>query len=166
MKNKGVEKHVKIPFSRKQYEYLLKVLYLGNWMINAHRTDKGVVEYRSLENHIYSFCRGFGMEHLVEYDEEMKEYFPSRQLEESPDVERFREEYDNETFWGELIERLARRDLIEMYGEEEAGRMALEEIMEREQPLLDRYEMEFSEHGVDNLEIRERAGGFELKGNA
>ena len=36
---------MKINFTKKQYEDLVKLVYLGTWMINAHRTDDIVEKY-------------------------------------------------------------------------------------------------------------------------
>lgn len=158
---------MKINFSEKQFEDLLKLVYLGNWMVNAHRTDDTVLEYKDLEQYLFSFCRDFNMERYIEYDEELKEYYPGPEFEESADIEQYKTEYDNNTFWDELIHRLARRDLIEEYGEDAVLSMSPEDLLEREHPFIEKYNREFSTNGLDTLEIGERGLPFyEVKGNA
>ena len=42
---------MQIEFDKKQYEILLKLVYLGNWMANAHRTEdfkEGLLVYAAL----------------------------------------------------------------------------------------------------------------------
>lgn len=159
---------MKINFTKKQYEDLIKLLHLGNWMINAHRTDDYVEHYEDLEQYILSFYKDFGMEKHVEYDKEFNEYFPTREFEEDTDVDQYKEEYNDCTFWDELIDRLARRDLIKEYGEAAVLSMTMEEIIEKEQPFIQIYEDEFEMYGVDNLEITDRNMPLflDLQGNA
>jgi hypothetical protein len=157
-----------INFTKQQYEDLVKLIYLGAWMINAHRTDDIVERYEDLEYYIMSFSKEFGMERYIEFDEELNNYFPTREFEEDSDVARYKEEYDDNTFWDELIYRLARRDLIKTYGEAAVFTMTTDELLEKEQPFIDKYESEFERNGINNLEIKERTGYrfFETKGNA
>jgi hypothetical protein len=46
--------------------------------------------------------------------------------------------------------------------------MTTDELLDKDQPFIDRYELELERYGIDNLEIKERAGYmfFETKGNA
>jgi hypothetical protein len=159
---------MKINFTKKQYEDLMKLVYLGAWMINSHRTDNIEESYEELEQYILSFSEEFGTEKYVEFDEELNRFFTTREFEEDTEIEQYKEEYDDNTFWDELIYRLARRDLIKTYGEAAVFTMTTDELLDKEQPFIDRYEMEFERHGIDNLEIKERAGYmfFETKGNA
>jgi hypothetical protein len=159
---------MKINFTKKQYEDLMKLVYLGAWMINSHRTDNIEERYEELDQYILSFSEEFGTEKYVEFDEELNRFFTTREFEEDTGIEQYKEEYDDNTFWDELIYRLARRDLIKTYGEAAVFTMTTDELLDKEQPFIDRYEMEFERYGIDNLEIKERAGYmfFETKGNA
>lgn len=149
---------MKIDFTKSQYEDLLKVVCLGVWMINSHRTEDVVDKYEDIEEYLLSFSADFGTERFAEFDKELKRFFPTREFEEDTDIERFREEYDDNTFWDELIYRLARRDLIRTYGEAGVFTMTTDELIEKEQPFIDKYEEEFERNGIDNLEIKERSG--------
>ena len=159
---------MKINFTKNQYEDLVKLVYLGAWMINAHRTDDAVNRYEDVEQYILSFHRDFGMEKYIGYDEELNKYFPTGEFEDDTDVDEYKEEYNNDTFWDELIHRLARRDLIREYGETGVFTMSLEEIMEKEQPFIDKYEEEFGINGIENLEIKDRNSlmFYDVIGNA
>ena len=159
---------MKINFTKRQYEDLMKLVYLGAWMINSHRTDNIEDRYEELEQYILSFSEEFGAEKYVEFDEELNRFFTTREFEEETEIEQYKEEYDDNTFWDELIYRLARRDLIKTYGEAAVFTMTTDELLDKEQPFIDRYELEFERYGIDNLEIKERAGYmfFETKGNA
>lgn len=145
---------MKINFTKKQYEDLVKLVYLGTWMVNAHRTDDRVEKYEELEQYILSFYKDFGMENFILFDEELKRFFPTKEFEEETDVEQYIDEYNNDIFWEELIDRLARRDFIRAYGEENLLKMTWEERFEKEQPFIDKYDEEFEKNGIENLDIK------------
>lgn len=145
---------MKINFTKKQYEDLVKLVYLGTWMVNAHRTDDRVEKYEELEQYILSFYKDFGMENFILFDEELKRFFPTKEFEEETDVEQYIDEYNNDIFCEELIDRLARRDFIRAYGEENLLKMTWEERFEKEQPFIDKYDEEFEKNGIENLDIK------------
>jgi hypothetical protein len=45
---------VELKLTKEQYEDLLKMVYLGNWIINAPRIDDVVQKYESFEGYIFS----------------------------------------------------------------------------------------------------------------
>lgn len=106
---------MKINFTKKQYEDLVKLIYLGTWMINAHRTDDIIENYEDLEQYVLSFFKDFGMEKYILFDEELNKFFPTKAFEEDTEVDQYIDEYNNDIFGEELIDRLARRDFIQVY---------------------------------------------------
>jgi hypothetical protein len=147
-----------ISFTKEQYENLVKLIYLGEWMINGIRTDDRIKKFEDLEQYIYSFYKDFGLEKYVEYDEKSKKFFPTNELEMESDVEGYRLDYEDEVFWDELIDRLARRDFIRQYGEKVIKKMEWKERMEKEDPFIERYDDEFQKHGIERLEIKDDQG--------
>ena len=107
---------MKINLTKKQYETLAKTVYLGNWMANAHRTgqegDPIKKEYEEITNYIFSLASEFGFsknfEHDLEYDKSDK-----------TEINKLQEEYDENTFWDELSDRLGERDFFRKYSKEE-----------------------------------------------
>ena len=147
---------MEIKFTKEQYENLLKLAYLGNWMINAIRTDDKIEKYDDIAHYIYSFAKDVGLEKYIEYDTEMNQFFPTMQFEEDTDIHQYIDDYEAENFWSELIDRLARRDLIKEYGEDAVRKMSFEVILEKEQPFIEKYEREFEEFGIERLEVKDR----------
>ena len=146
---------MEIKFTKEQYENLVKLVYLGNWMINAIRCGSDIIEkFEDLEQYIFSFYKEFGLEGCIEYDEEDKRFYPTGKFEMESEIEEYRQEYDNENFWDELISRLARRDFIRKYGEDAINKMTLEEIMEKESYFIEKYEEEFEKYGIERLKIK------------
>ena len=144
---------MEITFTKEQHENLIKLVYLGSWMVNSIREDKGVKKFDDLEQYIYSFAKAAGMGKLIEYDPETKQYFPTFELEEDAEVEQYRQEYDDYNFWEELTYALARRDFIKEYGENAIKKMSMEERFEKEQPFIEKYEEEFEKYGIERLKI-------------
>ncbi|HRZ87773.1 MAG TPA: hypothetical protein P5287_08150 [bacterium] len=140
-----------IPFTKEQYENLIKLAYLGEWMINSVRIDDTETAFDELLGHVLSHAKGMGHDRYVEYDKQLEKYFPSEKLEE--ELHDYIEDYNNETFWDELAGRLAERDLVKEYGMEKVERMSFDERTEAEHPLIDKYYDEFERNGVDRIVI-------------
>jgi hypothetical protein len=146
---------MKIDFTKKQYETLLKLVYLGNWMINAIRTDDRVKKYEEFEQHIFSFAEEFGLEKYIEFDEESGQFFPTNELEFGTDIEKYRQEYDDNNFWEDLHYRLVERDFVRKYSRAAIEKMDYEERIEKDHEFHEKYGKELEEHGIERLEIRE-----------
>lgn len=147
---------MKIFFTKKQYETLIEMAYLGSWLANACKTgDDRDMAIEEIEQYIFSFASDFGMEDLLERSESGSIY-PTRTFEE--DLGAYIDDYNDENFWDELLHRLARRDFIEHFGEDVVSDMEMSELFEKEEPFIQKYDDEFYENGIQNLRlIRERA---------
>jgi hypothetical protein len=143
---------MEIVLTEEEYKNLIEMLYIAEWVINAHNIDPdpSTIKYTTLEQKILSLAKDFGHKELVDYDTKLREYFPSRTVEEGI-TEKYIEEYDNETFWNELIDRLVDRDMIRNNKAEDLNKMTIEERLEKEDPLRTKYETEFEENGIENL---------------
>ena len=145
---------MKIEFTKDQFKNLIKLIYLGNWMINAFRTEDIVKEFEDLEGYIYSFAKEAGLDKYAIYDKESKKYYPTSALEE--EVDQYIDEYKDETFWEELIYRLGGRDFVEKYGVEAIKKMTWEERIKKEHPFIEKYADEFEKNGIANLVIKNK----------
>lgn len=143
---------MKINFTNKQFQALVKMVYLGNYIINGVRTYEEILpEFDELEQYILSFCKDFNLKEYVENYE--NELLPSSTLED--ETSDFISDYDEYNFVDEIIHRLAQRDFYKKYGEEIISKMSFEERISKEQPFLDTYYTEIAENGVDNLIIKQ-----------
>lgn len=144
---------MKVELSADQFRALMELVYLGDWMANAGRLpDQQITRFEEVQQHVFSLAGRFGLGHSVEFDARSGEFYPTREYEEA--MEEYIAEYDNETFWEELIHRLADRDLFSEYGEAITA-MTIEQHMAKRDPLVERYEREFEEHGIERLSIVE-----------
>ena len=148
---------MEIKLTKEQYKNLLKLVYLGNWMINAIRSgtkgDERIKKYDEIEQYIFSFAKDAGLEKYIEYDEKLKKFFPTSEFEEDPEIEQYREDYEEEVFWQELADRLGTRDFIKEYGQEAIKKMSQKERFLKREEFIIKYEEEFEKNGLANLEI-------------
>jgi hypothetical protein len=143
---------MKIELTKEQLASLAKLAYLGNWLANSWRTEDVIEEYDEIESLVLEAAAKNGLEEYVEFDDEEKKAFPSAELEEK--MAETVDFYNDNTFWDQLIYRMADRDYLRKHGEESLEELTTEAGMEREKPLVEKYEKEFNENGLDRLEIR------------
>jgi len=143
-----------LKLTRKQLDSLVKLVYLGNWLANSWRTDDVMKEFDEIESLVLEAAEENGLGKYVDHLEESgrDEALPSAELEE--ETEEIVDLYNDSTFWDQLIYRMADRDYARLYGEEALEALFSAEGMEKEQPLIEKYEKEFYDHGLDRLVIR------------
>jgi hypothetical protein len=143
---------MKIELTKEQLDKLARLVYLGNWMANSWRNEDVIEEYDEVESLILNEANKHGLSEYSELDEVEKKYVPSHELEEK--MTELVDFYNDNTFWDQLIFRMADRDYVRKYGEEAMSELETDKGMEREKPLLEKYEKEFNEHGLDRIEVR------------
>lgn len=150
-----------VSFTKKQFKSLMKVVYLGNWMANAHRTDDKKKEYEGIENYIFSLAPQFGFDQYVHHEKsDGKHYYPTSDFEEGTDVHILHEAYDEETFWDELAERLGKRDFMKKFTKQEIEEMERDECFTKLYECIDKWNEEFYEHGIERLSIKSSNNKF------
>ena len=143
---------MQITLSQDQYEKLLHLVFLGNWLVNSYRGNERLETYDKLAEDVMSFAPAAGLKDRVEFDEFEGRYYPSRKLDE--EMRKFWEEYDEDVFWNMLIDGLAERDYRRQHGEDDLEGMDLDEYDKKLEPYLKKYEKEINDHGLDRLEVR------------
>jgi hypothetical protein len=143
---------MQITLSQDQYEKLLHLVFLGNWLVNSYRGNERLETYDKLAEDVMSFAPAAGLKDRVEFDEFEGRYYPSRKLDE--EMRKFWEEYDEDVFWNMLIDGLAERDYRRQHGEDDLEGMDWDEYDKKLEPYLKKYEKEINDHGLDRLEVR------------
>jgi len=141
---------MKIEFSKSQYKTLVKALFLASWVVNSHKTEDLDDEFERLEQYILSQGKFFDLKN-VEFDDKHGKYYHDREFEEK--TLKHLDEFVDESFWVELIDRLAERDFFNALGESEIRKMSRDERFRKFYEFADPYEAEFAEHGIDKLVI-------------
>jgi len=140
---------MKIELTKKQYEILMKLVYIGNWIVNGFKTEDLDEDSDALENHIFSKAGDFGLGKFVFFDEDLDGWYPTAAAEDKWQIDL--DDFRNDSFWDELEFRLADRDLVVRYGEKKVENMSLEERNRLERELVDHYYGEFIKNGLKNL---------------
>lgn len=136
-----------IKFIKNQFEALLKLVYLGNWMVNADRTTDIIKEFEEVEKYLFSKTSLFGLE---KYSYKEMPSYPSALFEEI-EAREYIDTYNDQTFWELLAEELAKRQIRETYSEEDLIKM---DRIERVGLLFDieeKYQLEFEKNGIRNF---------------
>jgi hypothetical protein len=145
-----------IKLTPQQYEDLLKVVYLGNYLVNNYRPDQPVDRFDALESYLFSLAKEFGLPRAMDMDEETGEAYPSEEFSQAEDINLYLDDFIENTFWDELINRLTSRDLFRKYGQQIMESMPWEELKKKEEPVFQRYTEEIETYGMENLEIVNR----------
>ena len=147
---------IKVSFTAKEYARLLELTWLGLQVTTAGEEDAeaGVPErYAELEQKLYALARPLGCADLVD-EEPDGVCLPAEKLTEGPAREAL-DDFIEEKFWGELVSRLAERDLRAELGHD-ATKLSDEldeEELEKLAPHEDAYWREFEQHGTDHLVV-------------
>ena len=150
------EINMKINFTKKEFVTLLEMIDIANWVISANKVEQGPTEepYEALEGQLFALSPEFGCEDKVKYSKELDGYYPTHFFEMESPHRNFIDEYNEETFWDELIDRLAMRDVIRELGEKEFSNL---EPIERFKALgkhEEKWAKEFEEHGLENVSVK------------
>jgi len=140
---------MELKLTKAQYETLMKLVYLGNNVVNGFREKNPVMETDHLENYIYAKAADFGLGKLAVYDEELDAFYPAAATED--EWLAVHDDYVNDLFWDELMHRLAERDLETRYGRDAVEAMPAEERGKLERELMDKFYAEFHQNGLNNL---------------
>jgi len=145
---------MKINFTKAEYKTLIEMLEIASWVIDGHRADEPeeLKRYNDLKQKIFSYAKKMVADDLISYDRKFQKYYATRKFEEETPVDDLMEEFENEIFWEELIERLAKRDMDEL-ASHAFEKDDLEKIFIELHRLREKYIEEFSNNGLANLRI-------------
>jgi len=155
--NKKKRKKMKINFTKKEYVALLDLLEIALWVMDTQtlKIPQEKKPYERLVQKIYSFAKEMGCEVLIEHDADMQAYFPTNEFDETSPMMEYIDDYNNDMFWDELINKLVNRDLMNQFGSKRVAEMDIEEFFNKQDPIEDKYSTEFETNGVKNLYIKD-----------
>jgi hypothetical protein len=140
-------KKVNLELSSEQYKELIKLVYIGDWVIDEPEN----IVLNDLVQVVFSKAKDAGHESLIEFDKDMNLYMPSQTFDD--EVVEIVDDYEEECFWDHLIYRMADKDLVAKLGDK-AEKLTNEERIDMIDPISEKYVKEFEENGIDNLVIK------------
>lgn len=150
---------VGLALTREQFKTLLKAAYLANWLANGRREDEQyLIEFDALEQYVFSRAKDAGFPDAVyrhKTEEGVEHFHPSRAFEFDRELDRIVKHYDDLTFWDELSERFAERDMERLYGPDVKVKMDPQGYQREVDDLVAHYDEESERHGIDRYTIKE-----------
>ena len=143
---------MKITLTKEQYLDLIKIVYLGDWLVNSYRVRESDMELEDIEQHIYSYGKEFGFENLLKENEGSGKIYPTGKFDDM--LSQYFEEYDNEVFWETLIEQMAIKELLSTLDKKEISRMSTIDRVMKLEKFRGKYETEFEKNGLKNVEFK------------
>lgn len=147
---------MKIAISPEEYRLLIDLLEIADWVLQSYRTDlpPETEGCRDLQQKLYALAAKRGAQDLVQYDSVLGQHATTREYEKNSEYMSFIEDYEENSFWDELIPRLADRDLVVREGVEAVNSMDVGERVEKLLTLEEKYACEFEANSLKNLQIR------------
>ena len=146
---------ISIEFSREQYQALVGMIEIADWIINSREAEPNESKraYREVRKAILAKSAEMGLAHWIQFDAEADDYFETQEYDEIGEHRQLVNEYDEQTFWDNLVDYLSYRDLLAKYGADEVEKMSIEERHAELSKIQDVYETEFTENGLHRLTI-------------
>ena len=147
---------MKIDLTKDEYRNLIDMLYIADWIITSYKTeiDPELEKYQQLRNKFYAHAEKMGMENLVKYDEELKNYYETAEFENESACHELINEYDNKQFWDRLIEDLTMRDLHAEVDVRKIKENDSDAYFDRYEAIEKKYIREFEKNGIENLILK------------
>ena len=98
-----------------------------------------------------SYAKVMGCEYLVDFDKQQKNYAESFQFEEESSALGYIEEFEDDSFWSELVSRLARRDALIELKVDDPGDVDTETLYTAIFKAEDKWSKEFEAFGLDRI---------------
>lgn len=144
-----------IDITNQEYRLLLNMLQMADWILHAHTVNSRYDEYSALLQKLMAIAKDYGCGELVQYIEAKRTYYPTNEYLLSDEVQGPIDEHNDEIFWDELTDRLARRDVMREVGIKEYRELEKSERRARLSKAQEKYDKEFSTQGVKRLELPE-----------
>ena len=144
---------MKIDFTKKEYQRLVDLLMIADWILHAFDPDEDpeTKQYKEVIQKIYTHAPDMKCDDIVAYDDELKGFCPTPEYEEESGVMDFLEEYEENLFWFGLAHRLAVKTILEEEGGESFQNLSEHEQAAKIIPLETRFAEELFENGLTNV---------------
>ncbi|MBL9201375.1 MAG: hypothetical protein JNL39_12765 [Opitutaceae bacterium] len=144
---------MKVSLNHKEYARLLELVHLGLYVAGSRPEDPATMpeRYAEIAQKLFSLAEEAGCAEFAEQDVN-GQFFPSEKLTGGPALQKL-DAFMDDSFWGELVGRLAERDLRAELGATKLGEELDEAEEERLAAIEDSYWREFEAKGVDHVVV-------------
>jgi hypothetical protein len=142
---------IEITLTKKNLRLLIKHVFIGNWILTGTKTKQDK-ELDLFFDTILSIGKNYNILEGIEYSELSGCYDIGKERED--EYLKSIEEYEEDIFWEELVNRLAIRDFRNEYSEDEMLDMEGIERMKLIWKEEEKYNEEFEKNGLDRLQIK------------
>lgn len=144
---------MELSLTKTELKALVELSVVADWVLTAHdnEDDERKEPYTKLIQKIYAFAHKNGMNKEIEHLEDIQEFYPDENWEEKSLARAFISEFEEKTFWDELVERLAERELNRKL--QTSKPKDVHQHMEIFEEYASKYANEFAEHGIENLNV-------------
>lgn len=140
---------INIKLTEEQFKALQKLVYLGQWMLDSFNEEPE--NNFSAEHEVEQIVYALSDKTVSEYSKKFKMFFPTKEFEDEMHVHI--EDYDGYTFWDELANQLAERDLRNELGNT-YDKLDLMTRISKHEHYLQHYIREFTKNDLKNLVIK------------
>ena len=143
---------MKLELDKKELECLVELAMMAEWVMTAHddEDDPRKAKYLALSEKLYRFAHENGMkkEFPITEDDYVE---PDPDWEDETLARTFIDEFEDMTFWSELVNKLADREMQNAFGGKKPK--SFEEQLEVYEDFAEKFVEEFDKHGISRLEI-------------
>jgi hypothetical protein len=152
-RNRSLVAAMKVSFTQKEYARLLELVHIGLWVAGARPEDPATMpeRYTDIAQKVFALAEPLGCADLVEVDVN-GQYFPNEKLTTGPVVDKI-DRFVEDAFWGELVSRLAERDLRTELGATKLSEELTDDDEEKLAEIEEKYWREFETKGTDNVVV-------------
>ncbi len=152
---------MKIELTNAEYRSLLDILHIAEVIMSGHRRqeDLRTTGHRKLLQALYARAQEAGYGNLFTYHAAEQKHHPTDEFENGALSHALIDEFVDHAFWDQLIARMTSRDAaVAAGGKERFTALGESERETLERPINERYIREFTQNGIENLEVVDRFG--------
>ena len=146
---------MKINFTKKEYRSLVELLEIASWVTTSHIVDANdePKKYNDLIQKIYSFSKEMECLDIIEHSKELDGFYPTREFEEDSEVRQYIEDFEEDTFWAELISKLSGRDVLNKYNIKSLSELETDQRIDALYESDVKWEEEINRFGLERLGV-------------
>lgn len=136
---------MKINLTKKQYERMIELMYLGDFIINGYKEEEDE-DYSELLQYIYSFAKEMGKENFIEYDGKFQKYFETREFDD--EIMPLLDEYEEISFMDNFVNKITSVAFMKKY-DNTADEMSSDEFMGKMDAIREKVEQYLDDEGFE-----------------